>query len=407
VFDQVEFRGNTAGTDGGGMYSFATMSVSSGAEVYTTSPVLTNVMFEENSAENGGAVYNQSHYLVMTGAVFRKNFASGPGGGIYNSGGAILTNIRLEENTTFTFGGAIYNWLRPEGNQTGHLRNVLIITNGVIRNNRAGTDADGGSGAGIFCHYTITVVPLITPEKLIMQLALTNVLIAGNMADNGGGGIFVYNTTAGTIATADAGKGVNILMNNVTITDNQADIGATKYWNGGGIWINQATTPEANFTRIAANNSVIWGNTAYSAARSNISNSTSTSRLTLNNSWAPAPAGQYIDGGDNTALTASPFSGTSYYPATSNTGSSTLYSAITADTLLTGPKANDQTNTGASDPVLDGDRYTGFKNRLQSAIFGGGSNAAITKDAPPAGTGTASHGNRTNGTIDVGAYENQ
>jgi hypothetical protein len=373
-FTNMEIRENIARNNGGGVFT-----------VDVTRPVFTNVTIARNSSSyRGGGVATSSYYLTMTNVTISGNKAATYGGGIYNVyGGAVLTNVLVEGNSA-NRGGGILNSLEDPGSR----QTVLIMTNGIVRNN---------TGGGIDNNYAFTGD---TTASMSMHVALTNVLIAGNTQSNGGG-IFNYNNAGASIS--QPGKGISILLNNVTIANNTATSG-----NGGGIYIPTANSGGTNKVSVTANNTIIWGNTASTPAYHNILNVTQ-SRLTLN--YSLAQDGSYTGSNNKDPAkfigTYGPFTGAAGYAIVNGTnagsdatarlvngGSNTLYpnTATGVDTLLGGAL----TGTGTQE--------TDFKALIQAAVFDSG---AITKDAPQAtGASTASHGVRFTGTIDVGAYEN-
>ncbi len=162
-FIRCHFLNNTAAHDGGAMYSFGKNG--------NSSPLLTNCLLENNSALQGGAIYNDGTFsgtcaMEITGSRFTGNHAStGDGGAIYNSGflgtcnpvishslfegntsanaggslfnngvegicSPIITNCRFIDNQALTYGGALYN--------QGRLGNASpVITNCVFAENKA------------------------------------------------------------------------------------------------------------------------------------------------------------------------------------------------------------------------------------------------------------------------------
>jgi predicted outer membrane repeat protein len=415
TFTDVVVSKNATGFDGGGIYTDP-----------TATPVCTNVTVAANRAVNGGGVLNYGYYTTMTNVTISGNLASGYGGAIYNNcGGAVLTNVLLEGNYSYKGGGAIYTAIDTGDPSTSA---VLIITNGIIR----GNIARASKGGGIHAAYGFDSGG---SADLITYLALTNVLIAGNMAGTYGGGIYTDNTLP--YGTATPGKGVQIIMTNVTLADNGA------YSMGAGIYIPQATGgPPVNLVAVTANNCVIWGNivpwSGDPLILTNLVNLTA-GRLTFASSLvqdSPGPYSlyaQYTDGGSNQnpasfTGTWGPFAGADNYtlPAGSglaNEGSNAPYPA-NADALLN--------NTGGiNNGALAGDagRYARFKGLIEDAVFSSVTNN-IGKDAS-AGQGDLRYkvtGDATNfysvqivpepkvasanprvknGVIDIGAYEKQ
>ncbi|MFD1629756.1 choice-of-anchor Q domain-containing protein, partial [Pseudopedobacter beijingensis] len=84
-----------ATTNGGGMYNWD-----------QSSPVLTDVVVSNNTANtNGGGMYNSGSSPVLTNVTLNGNTAS-YGGGMYNSGSSpVLTNVTLSGNTAVVGGG--------------------------------------------------------------------------------------------------------------------------------------------------------------------------------------------------------------------------------------------------------------------------------------------------------------
>ena len=122
----------------------------------SSSPTLTNVTFNGNSAEQGGGMHNHdSSSPTLTNVIFIGNHASGIGGGVHNSGTSsptltnvtlsgnsadqgggmhnsgsspTLTNATLSGNSATSYGGGIYN---ESGN--------LTLANSILWGNSAGS----------------------------------------------------------------------------------------------------------------------------------------------------------------------------------------------------------------------------------------------------------------------------
>jgi hypothetical protein len=399
TFTDMEIRGNIATNYGGGVMNNS----------YDTRSAFTNVSIIENSASGGAGILTRSYYLTMTNVTISGNKASDYGGGLANfRGGVVLTNVLIKDNTAKNEGGGIFNEMIIAG---VNIRSVIVITNGVIRNNTA------GSAGAIYNNYGNADNNFGSYQML--RVALTNVLIADNTVSGNGGGI--HNSIV-----ASPGKGIDILLNNVTITGNTANIRNNNAYGGGGIYTPAETTSGAtNPIQVIANNSVIWGNNApNNADRANIYNPTR-SRLTLNYSLAPVTNTTYEryenPGSTTTAISSSPFmtvSGIPWYPINSytNTGSNALYPA-NADALI-GETLDPAPSSSADDQAAMTARKTLFKALIEGgtvngetitgAVFGG-SPRPIDRDAAAAVGNAAPAGNaRIQGTaIDVGAYENQ
>ena len=136
---------------GGGMYNL------------TSSPGISNVHFNGNSATYGGGVENDmSSSPTLTNTTLIRNSASYGGGGMYNyeSSSPNLTNVTLSGNSA-NYGGGMYN----NQSSSPSLINVTLSGNSVTYN-----------GGGM---YNLGSFP-----------TLTNTILWGNTAINSGNGIY-------------------------------------------------------------------------------------------------------------------------------------------------------------------------------------------------------------------------
>jgi hypothetical protein len=102
----VIFTGNSCSATGGGMYNDSNNSNSS---------ILSNVVFSENSSQDGAGMYNRyCPSLNLSNVIFSNNTASRFGGGMYNFRSfPNLTNAVFLKNIasyTLDAGGALYNF---------------------------------------------------------------------------------------------------------------------------------------------------------------------------------------------------------------------------------------------------------------------------------------------------------
>jgi|GEM_PF-6908037 len=89
-FTDCRFNDNTAGLEGGGIYSFKDSIVT-----------IEGCQFLLNEAgQRGGGVYSQKSNVTVVDCLFQQNEAD-QGGGMYHSGGAATTlaNLRLRDST--------------------------------------------------------------------------------------------------------------------------------------------------------------------------------------------------------------------------------------------------------------------------------------------------------------------
>jgi predicted outer membrane repeat protein len=197
--------------DGGGIYCS------------NSSPVLTNVDINGNTAELGGGIFLSDSSPKLVNVTVRGNgtysqgswsggFAPGIGGGIYcDNSSPGLENVTVSGNRAYSSGGGgIYC-----DNSSPSLENVTVSGNST-----------SGAGGGMYCENS--------------NPSLLNVTVSGNSA-YGGGGIFCDNSSPSlenvTVSgnTAWRGGGINLRhshpsLSNVTVSGNTAQEG------GGGIY---------------------------------------------------------------------------------------------------------------------------------------------------------------------------
>jgi predicted outer membrane repeat protein len=83
---------------GGGMYNYV-----------SSSPVLTNCIFQDNSADIGGGMYNYASPPSLTDCTFSGNSAAYAGGMYNDHGSPALTDCTFSGNSAGTGGGGMYN----------------------------------------------------------------------------------------------------------------------------------------------------------------------------------------------------------------------------------------------------------------------------------------------------------
>jgi CSLREA domain-containing protein len=225
--------GNTAGSGGGirvesgGSLTLVTSSVrnniaqqgggvsNAGTFVSMGSPSGQSII-TGNSAQDGGGIRNESiGTMTLTSSAVSDNVASQGPGGIGNVGTLTLTGSSVSGNTG-VFGGGIAS--------TGPTN----VINSAIFNNTA---TQGGGGIDN-CDATMT---------------LDKSLVSGNEASENGGGIrncgalTVTNSTFSGNVASGSGAGIfnffdgTVNLNNVTMTNNGADIDGSGVGNGGGV----------------------------------------------------------------------------------------------------------------------------------------------------------------------------
>ncbi|NEO86841.1 MAG: CHAT domain-containing protein [Spirulina sp. SIO3F2] len=230
--------GNSASTDGGGIYSTGTVSLTNS----TVSGNITNV--------DGGGVHSTGS-LTLTASTVSGNTAMNYGGGLFldnTAGNLTLSDSTLSGNSASAKGGGV------DSNGSTTLTNSTISGNSSI------------NGGGI------------NFENSAETLAVINSTLSGNGALGTGGGI----RSGGTVT-----------LTNATIAFNTADSDGNGGGNGGGVYIGGGTYSNQFINSIVANNTDgspasevpdISANLSTSTVRHNLITSTNgISGLTLTN----------------------------------------------------------------------------------------------------------------------------
>jgi len=209
----VTIRNAHNAADGGALTNIATLT-------------LNNVTFSNNSANQGGAIFNYAQgNLTLNGVTFTTNSSTtatfGQGGGaVFNGGTLTGTSLTFTGNTSQQ-GAAFYNnsfgpvtltEFTISGNTAkygGGIDNdlgTITLTNGTINSNTSQCCGSGGvatGGGGIYNNAG--------------TMTLTDVTISGNQSTSSGGyggGIYNYK---------------NMTLSRVSVTGNQATYGAGIY----------------------------------------------------------------------------------------------------------------------------------------------------------------------------------
>jgi hypothetical protein len=227
VLDGIMVQDGNANSDisplgGGGMYN------------ESSSPSLTNVTFNDNSAISGGGMRNASNSSpILSNVTFSSNISTGSAGGMSNSYSApTLINVTFTGNTAAKEGGGMYNsFCSPS------------LTNVIFSGNTATWDGGG------MCNY------FSSPK-------LSNVTISNNIAGWVGGGIYNIsaspNLTNVTFSGNTAGYGGSGIDNNGSspMLTNVTFYGNSASESGGGIFNNYSSFPTLT-------NCILWGNLPY------------------------------------------------------------------------------------------------------------------------------------------------
>lgn len=188
---------------GGGVHLYSEIDFSKPR----SKPILLNCTISENT---GHGVYSEDYVIVeVRGCTVSKNSMRGiVCVGNYSRTANLITNSRIEQNM--------------DGGVSVSTESELNITESVIRKNRS------RFGAGIDCGRTST-------------LEVSNCVIADNIAESFGGGLYIASYVDRTIT-----------ISHTTVTGNTA--GRI----GGGIYFD--STPSEGLLRLTVTNCIIWGN---------------------------------------------------------------------------------------------------------------------------------------------------
>ena len=234
-----------------GKKSGGAIFISSGSNGNSTVS-LKSVTITENSADNGGGIYNSRGTLILDSCTISNNSATSSGGAIYNDGGTVkITETTISGNISGTSGGGIWN-------ASGAAGGKITFVSGSIENNRAPYAAgvynsgeltlSGGSvsqntateyAGGIYNSGTFSLTSGSVKNNSVSgetgcgggvvnekTFELAGGEITGNSANQGGG---VFNAAEGTVTMTDA-----------TITKNSALYGLGVY-NAGIFNLNSAS----------------------------------------------------------------------------------------------------------------------------------------------------------------------
>lgn len=164
----VTFDQNSAyGVTGGGM-----------ANRNNSNPILTNVIFRNNVAKEGGGLHSDFASPTLFNVTFTSNNARYGGGMRIAAGSATLTNVTFNSNSASIDGGGIY----IDYNGTPTLTNVTFTNNDALRG--GGMFSSTGSPTltnGTFTYNTAAYGGGIYNKS--STLTLTNAIIWGNLPE--------------------------------------------------------------------------------------------------------------------------------------------------------------------------------------------------------------------------------
>ena len=106
VLNQVTITGNQASKMGGGIYALRNNSknADTGEYLYDAYLVISNSTISDNTAPNGGGIYNVATDLTITDSTLQRNSVTELGGAIYSGGALSIEGSDISDNT-FTVSG--------------------------------------------------------------------------------------------------------------------------------------------------------------------------------------------------------------------------------------------------------------------------------------------------------------
>ncbi|QGZ91060.1 cadherin domain-containing protein [Microcystis aeruginosa] len=284
---------NTTILDGftisGGNANFANTadlrSIGGGIFISDGSPILRNLIIENNTAINGGGIYAYAgSNLILSNSIFRNNTTinstgiAGEGGAIYFfTSSPTVIDVSFSNNTASGTGGAIRNnKSNPTLTNATFTSNTATSNGGAISNNdssftlnnatfASNSSANGGAIYSTSSTATLNNATFSSNTATLdggsiyntgSNLTLKDGTFNNNTASSDGGAIFstggTFNLTQGDFvqnrATAGLGGAVFLQTTGATIT--QADFLQNRSANGGAIYnnSNNVSVTNANFT---------------------------------------------------------------------------------------------------------------------------------------------------------------
>ncbi|MCD7947824.1 MAG: S-layer homology domain-containing protein, partial [Oscillospiraceae bacterium] len=284
--DTTMIPGNTAGTNGGGLFIGTSVTfqmtggeisgntATSGGGIYVNTSAIATVTdgaISGNTATNGGGVFaaSTSSVALKADTMISGNHAATSGGGVYaNAATVSIEDGAIFGNTATTGYGAGVCLLGSAGTYTMSGGIIGSTDTTMIPGNTAGTNGGGlYLGAGV-------------------SFDLTGGEISGNTADGNGGGIYAYGATvimddgsiSGNTATVNGG-GIGSTSGS-TLDMKQGAISGNNAANGGGIYAAGTTIYFKDTMEVSGNESEIGGG-VYAAATA-----TAASSLTISDTAA-------------------------------------------------------------------------------------------------------------------------
>lgn len=351
----VTFDGNKAKWNGGAIFNEGTLNISNalfnqngfvdgstttkGGAIRNESTnnhaslTLSNTTFSSNSAENGGAIFNDSGstLTINPNVAFNSNRAADNGGGIYNQGTAIIDGASFNSNSSTQRGGAIYTTGNLTVRNSSFTGNTSTVANPSWQYGGGAIQQDSGSLTIDHSNFdrNITNSRGGAIHLLRNNVTISNSTFTENKAGSGEGGAIAL-TSSDAAAT----------ITNSSLTDNSAGLGGAIFNEG-----NLTIVADGTDSQISGNTSTRNGGAIYNRAATLNLQTQNGGSITFSGNNAAAGSDVYLD------------------TATGPTRHSTLNilgdGTVTFNGSIAGANSNVINHTGTGSLVLNGDN-SGF-----------------------------------------------
>ena len=301
----VTFDGNKAKWNGGAIFNEGTLNISNalfnqngfvdgstttkGGAIRnesTNNPAsltLSDTTFSSNSAENGGAIFNDSGstLTINPNVAFNSNSAADNGGGIYNQGTATIDGASFNSNSATQRGGAIYTTGNLTINNSSFTGNTSTVANPDWRYGGGAIQQDSGSLTINNSNFdgNITNSRGGAIHLLRNNVTISNSTFTGNKAGSGAGGAIAL-TSSDAAAT----------ITNSTITDNSSGLGGAIFNEG-----NLTIVADGTDSQISGNTSTQNGGAIYNRAATLNLQTQNGGSITFSGNNAAAGSDVYLD----------------------------------------------------------------------------------------------------------------
>lgn len=302
----VTFDGNKAKWNGGAIFNEGTLNISNalfnqngfvdGSTITkggairnesTNNPAsltLSDTTFSSNSAENGGAIYNDSGstLIINPNVAFNSNSAADNGGGIFNQGTATIDGASFNSNSaTQKSGGAIYTTGNLTVSNSSFTDNTSIVANpnwrcggGAIQQDSGSLTIDNSNFDGNITNSRGGAIHLLRNN-----VTISNSTFTGNKAGSGDGGAIAL-TSSNAAAT----------ITNSSLTDNSAGLGGAIFNEG-----NLTIVADGADSQISGNTSTQNGGAIYNRAATLNLQTQNGGSITFSGNNAAAGSDVYLD----------------------------------------------------------------------------------------------------------------